>query len=795
MPESRSLSELTRQIAPPTKNGHAPPPTESRKSYQSVNPFRVRAGINQVAALGVFSGPGGPARGLLFPRRREREGLAARHGGGPAVAPRGTRRGRESRKPEKAAPRRRAGKGVAAHRGPDPRQRPRRSRAAEPPRPSVGRGGRSAGSFRKSGAEAGGPSGADPVGAPLAGRVARTRAEGEAAAPPEHRPGGRPAEGPLRRDRGSPNRSATTASAGPSPPRGRSHPPPAGKGSRGCGREGPLGGSRVPEPGVRLPREDPRLPFCPAGGTRGGGGSAGKREGRSPLLRRDRSPAPVSPQSAGRAWPGKRGSPGLSRRRGPEKPVARNLRTTFRRRSRAARPADDRQTAPQSDRPRGTPRRAASANLPRRRLPRTAPRLGAPPFPSVPAEGPVDRGSVYLEEARALGPFLSGRGEGRGRWRTAGAPQRGSVYRSSVGEGAAPSESAVREGPRGPAGSAFLGPGLPEPVGAPPRLPASRGARSTFSRPGRGAGRPTAGLPESESSGEPEGDDRLGFHGRRGRGVTLKGNPSDPTSEGGLAHVPVLRCPIEPRIADSGGAHEAIESNRPLGAGIHPKASLTGRLPRTDRRPGLPGRLRLPRPRPGASEAGSFRGTWRAYVALGPGGGPVDRRPVYLGEAKARGPFLYERGADGGSPLRREGRSTARASGRGRPLPSLLSGPVVSAFHGPRGGALVFSPYRLVVLGAPRFPPARRFPAVPAEGRSTRGRSTSKRLRLSGPSSPKGAKESHVFLGNSVRFAPLPPTVRPLELAEDTQRGGAPTEPPLDRCGLALPGHPTGFEA
>ncbi len=42
--ESRSLSELTRQITPPTKNGHAPPPTESRKSYQSVNPHSVRAG-------------------------------------------------------------------------------------------------------------------------------------------------------------------------------------------------------------------------------------------------------------------------------------------------------------------------------------------------------------------------------------------------------------------------------------------------------------------------------------------------------------------------------------------------------------------------------------------------------------------------------------------------------------------------------------------------------------------------------------------------------------------------------
>ena len=41
---SRSLTELTRQIAPPTKNGHAPPPTESRKNSQSVNPHCVRAG-------------------------------------------------------------------------------------------------------------------------------------------------------------------------------------------------------------------------------------------------------------------------------------------------------------------------------------------------------------------------------------------------------------------------------------------------------------------------------------------------------------------------------------------------------------------------------------------------------------------------------------------------------------------------------------------------------------------------------------------------------------------------------
>ncbi|KAG9438819.1 hypothetical protein H6P81_021224 [Aristolochia fimbriata] len=35
-------AELTGQIAPPTKNGHAPPPIESRKSSRSVNPYYVR---------------------------------------------------------------------------------------------------------------------------------------------------------------------------------------------------------------------------------------------------------------------------------------------------------------------------------------------------------------------------------------------------------------------------------------------------------------------------------------------------------------------------------------------------------------------------------------------------------------------------------------------------------------------------------------------------------------------------------------------------------------------------------
>ena len=40
--KSCSLTELTRQITPPTKNGHAPTPIESRKGAQLVNPYYVR---------------------------------------------------------------------------------------------------------------------------------------------------------------------------------------------------------------------------------------------------------------------------------------------------------------------------------------------------------------------------------------------------------------------------------------------------------------------------------------------------------------------------------------------------------------------------------------------------------------------------------------------------------------------------------------------------------------------------------------------------------------------------------
>ena len=39
---SCSLTELTWQITPPTRNGHAPPPIESRKSSHTVSPYYVR---------------------------------------------------------------------------------------------------------------------------------------------------------------------------------------------------------------------------------------------------------------------------------------------------------------------------------------------------------------------------------------------------------------------------------------------------------------------------------------------------------------------------------------------------------------------------------------------------------------------------------------------------------------------------------------------------------------------------------------------------------------------------------
>jgi len=38
---SRSLTQLSRQITPPTKNGHAPPSKKSCKSSQSGNPYLV----------------------------------------------------------------------------------------------------------------------------------------------------------------------------------------------------------------------------------------------------------------------------------------------------------------------------------------------------------------------------------------------------------------------------------------------------------------------------------------------------------------------------------------------------------------------------------------------------------------------------------------------------------------------------------------------------------------------------------------------------------------------------------
>ena len=70
---SRSLSQLSRQITPPTKNGHAPPTTKSRKSSQSVNPYCVWH----------FRGARGTESSCLpiRPRRRGPSALECRGGG------------------------------------------------------------------------------------------------------------------------------------------------------------------------------------------------------------------------------------------------------------------------------------------------------------------------------------------------------------------------------------------------------------------------------------------------------------------------------------------------------------------------------------------------------------------------------------------------------------------------------------------------------------------------------------------------------------------------------------------
>ncbi len=52
---SRSLTELTRQITPPTKNGHAPPPIESRKIFN--------------LSILTMSGPGKFSRVVKLSRR------------------------------------------------------------------------------------------------------------------------------------------------------------------------------------------------------------------------------------------------------------------------------------------------------------------------------------------------------------------------------------------------------------------------------------------------------------------------------------------------------------------------------------------------------------------------------------------------------------------------------------------------------------------------------------------------------------------------------------------------------
>ncbi|KAI9631657.1 hypothetical protein KEM48_014628 [Puccinia striiformis f. sp. tritici PST-130] len=71
--ETARAAPTADRIAPPTKNGHAPPPTESRKSSQSVNLSGVRACFNFAIILPPepksFGFPEAARRSLMKRRR------------------------------------------------------------------------------------------------------------------------------------------------------------------------------------------------------------------------------------------------------------------------------------------------------------------------------------------------------------------------------------------------------------------------------------------------------------------------------------------------------------------------------------------------------------------------------------------------------------------------------------------------------------------------------------------------------------------------------------------------------
>ncbi|XP_064339946.1 collagen alpha-2(I) chain-like [Camelus dromedarius] len=268
MPESRSLSELTRQIAPPTKNGHAPPPTESRKSYQSVNPVRVRAGFATIL-------PPEP-KDFGFPEAARRVmGITPPHRQSASFMVGTTTVGETGRGTDAGRARRERGRGRGARGGGGGRSRPR-----GPPR---------APSPRRGGPTATGPGTGDADGAP---RPAR---RGEGARGPAAGPLG----GPGRRDRATgrsrrsqPTRARARADRGSGPRPG----PPGGGAAAAAGPRRPAGArlalGRARRSGARRRGTTGPRPHAttPAGGRAGGG-----RHGEGPRRAREAKRAGARP--------------------------------------------------------------------------------------------------------------------------------------------------------------------------------------------------------------------------------------------------------------------------------------------------------------------------------------------------------------------------------------------------------------------------------------------------------------------------------------------------------------------
>ncbi|XFF74585.1 hypothetical protein AB1E18_000804 [Capra hircus] len=600
MPESRSLSELTRQIAPPTKNGHAPPPTESRKSYQSVNPVRVRAGATTrsracrwggggerqtPARRGSRERRGGPGRALAGPGDPTAPAPPAARTPDRATHPRGPR---GSRRVAATAREARGGGGVVRRGG--GRRAALLSPSSIPPGPGHTGDGRRApsASVRPPAPERGGGR-----------RAARTRRPARGGARPgtrpalgrAHRGGGAPSSGTRRRRRRRRRRHGRRigAAAGPGSEAHRGTRPRGaadGEGTEADGRaERGTDGMRPRGADTAQPAAGVGWPRATARGTAQSEPGEGTRVGRRGPPRDLTATGPPGTGAVPRRHPRRRtGAPtlaGLAATATATPGAAAGPGRTLSRRTPAAPP-------PHGPHARGAP----PPRPPRSGLSEgTAPlRPGTPPA----RQGPGDDTHVKARRGR-LGP-----GQGTGTRAVAragrGEARRGRRRRGGAGEHA-------RRGPRDRDAGAVRGPEEKDRATRPGPQEHQRGIPPP---PAREGGPATPGAPAGP--GHPR---------------SVARDPAPPP--GPASRPPGGRDGLPLTNGRGAGEAEADRASRPDTAPPSPRAHPTG-AGRTHTAPHLPDARRGPAgPSPDSEGGGAGRGpelSWGGGVSSGrPGGG------------------------------------------------------------------------------------------------------------------------------------------------------------------------------